>query len=374
MPGRPERFAAVVAGGGPAGAAAALVLARAGRRVLLLDEPPAHAFRIGESLPPAARPLLRDLGLLDGFLADGHLACYGNLSSWGSPALRSTDFLFDPNGHGWHLDRARFDARLRDEARAAGAEVRSGVRVANAEAAGGGWKISWADGSASGEVRCDGVVDASGRRCAVARRHGAIRRHHDALVSFYARFRPVAGTDRDGRTLIESTPEGWWYTALVPSGERVVAYQTDADLADRSALLSADGFAAALDGTEHVRAVLSAHGHALVDRPRGADAGSARLDRFVDGRGWLAAGDAALAFDPLSSQGLLNALYTGMKAGWALHAHCNGDGEALALYAGRLEEIHRAYQHNRTTYYGEEGRWADRPFWRRRAAVATVAD
>jgi len=33
------------------------------------------------------------------------------------------------------------------------------------------------------------------------------------------------------------------------------------------------------------------------------------------GEGWLAAGDAALSLDPLSSQGLFKALYTGLAGG-----------------------------------------------------------
>jgi flavin-dependent dehydrogenase len=43
------------------------------------------------------------------------------------------------------------------------------------------------------------------------------------------------------------------------------------------------------------------------------EAGGARLDRFF-GEGWLACGDAALSFDPSSSQGLLTALYSGKSA------------------------------------------------------------
>ena len=114
-----------------------------------------------------------------------------------------------------------------------------------------------------------------------------------------------------------------------------------------------------------MRAVLERHGYALADRPRGADAGSARLDRFA-GDGWLAAGDAAVAFDPLSSQGILTALYTGMKAGQALAAHLTDDSSALDAYAARLEEIHAAYRRNYAHFYAYERRWADRPFWRRR--------
>src|SRR5437773_1757634 len=126
----------VVAGGGPAGATAAIILARAARRVLLVDEPSVGAFRVGEALPPAARPLLRDVGVLERFLADGHLPSYGNVSVWSSAEPSVTDFLFNPHGHGWHLDRSRFDALLREEAHAAGAQVRSGVRLVQAEPGG----------------------------------------------------------------------------------------------------------------------------------------------------------------------------------------------------------------------------------------------
>ena len=368
------RFEAVVAGGGPAGAAAALALARGGRRVLLLDDSPAGAFRVGEALPPAGRPLLRDLGVLDAFLADGHLPCHGNLSAWGSPALHATDFFFGLDGHGWHLDRARFDAGLRDAARRAGAELRDGTRLAAAEPdPAGGWRVALSGEGGPGEARCGWLVDATGRRAAVARRAGAARLHDDALVAFHARFRPAREGDRDGRTLVEAAPDGWWYTALVPSGERVVAFLTDADLADRADLLSPHGFARRVEGTVHVRAALDAWGFAVHGRPRGADAGSARLDRFT-GPGWVAAGDAAVSYDPLSSQGIRTALYTGMLAGRALHARLDGDGSALAGYAHRLREVHAAYLRSRAEFYAYETRWADRPFWTRRHAwVAGLA-
>ena len=116
---------AVVVGGGPAGAIAALVLARAGRRVLLADRA-GGGPRVGEVLPPAARPVLRNLGLLPRVMADDHLTCRANASAWGSDNLGIRDFIFDVQGTGLHLDRARFDASLREAAAAAGADVISG--------------------------------------------------------------------------------------------------------------------------------------------------------------------------------------------------------------------------------------------------------
>ncbi|HEU0051974.1 MAG TPA: NAD(P)/FAD-dependent oxidoreductase [Longimicrobium sp.] len=361
------RFHALVAGGGPAGAAAALALARGGRRVLLVEGRPRPSFRIGESLAPAARALLRDLGALDRFMADGHLARHGNLSAWGAPRVHASDFIFEPHGHGWQLDRARFDASLRACAAEAGAVLRVGTRVARTARDGdGGWEVTLRSADRDEVARCDWLVDATGRSAALAREHGAARVRHDGLVAFFARFRPAREGDRDARTLIESAPDGWWYTALVPGGERVVAWLTDADLADRAALLAVEGFVAMLDRSLHVSEVLRKYDYAIAGRPVGADAGGARLERFV-GEGWIGAGDAALSFDPLSSQGILTALYTGMRAGEAIHAHLAGDAEALPAYAERLEEIHRAYRENHAVFYGYEARWRELPFWSRRA-------
>ncbi|HYN87908.1 MAG TPA: FAD-dependent oxidoreductase [Ardenticatenaceae bacterium] len=355
-----------IVGGGPAGAAAALALARAGRAVLLLEKDQIAAFKIGEALPPAVKPLLRDLGVWERFVADGHLPCYANLSAWGSDSLQSADFINDPNGRGWHLDRPRFDAFLRAEARAAGADVRAGssIQAYEWQPVRQEWALTLEDGD---RVRSQWLVDASGRRSIVARQQGIRRQADDALVGIYALFQPPShsqGSDRDSSTLIESGPDGWWYTARVPSGQRVVVYLTDADLLSRAARTQ-PGFQALVTTTRHIRARLAEHGYRLGEAPKGVAAQSARLERF-GGEGWLAIGDAALSFDPLSSQGILTALYTGMTAGQALHAHFSGEGLALEAYSERLATIYEVYLRNRDLCYAAETRWLDRPFWHRR--------
>ena len=117
-PTRLIRAEVLILGGGPAGAIAALNLAPM-RRVVLVERREQPAPRIGEALPPAARRLLTDMGLIDEFVAQGHAPCYGNRSIWGQIAPAETDFVRDPDGHGWHLDRARFDTWLRRVGRGA---------------------------------------------------------------------------------------------------------------------------------------------------------------------------------------------------------------------------------------------------------------
>ena len=366
----------VAIGAGPAGAIATLTLAQSGRSVLLIDDLPSPASeiqKIGESLIGAARPLLRNLGLLPLVEAGPHLPCYGNRSAWGSKQLIETDFIRDPHGPGWHLDRGQFDAALRQAAVAAGAQWRS-ARLRTATWNEGKWQIQLADG----EVQARWSIDATGRRAVLARSQGAVRQRDDDLVALYVWVKDCQ-RHTDSRTLVESTADGWWYTARLPNGFRVVALHVDAEEAV-AIRHQAGAWQDCLSRTVHLHPLLAeenAKGSASAKplllavaalKPTDLnvmEACGARLDRFY-GSGWLATGDASLSFDPLSSQGIFNALYTGMKAGQTVQAALNGQFIALTAYADRLEQIRAAYLRHHRLFYQSEHRWRDRAFWSKR--------
>ncbi|MEU6234380.1 tryptophan 7-halogenase [Kitasatospora sp. NPDC047058] len=354
----------VVAGGGPAGSAAALALAAQGRSVLL-----AHAASgpppVGEALPAAARMLLHDLGVAGTVPGEGHLPCYANRSAWGSEQLGTVDSINDPYGPGWHLDRALFDHRLREAAAAAGADVREALVRPTARHPDGTWTLTLHRPHPPGTVRCRRLVDATGRRAAIATTHGARRLVGDRLIALHVTLGPPAGAagSTDGTTLVEAVPDGWWYSALLPGGRLLVAFFTDADLP--AARVDAGLFRRRLAATGPTAARAAAHPFPGPAAPARAPAHTVRLDR-VHGDGWTAAGDAAAAFDPLSSQGILTALYTGRAAGLAVHGHLGGDPDALGGYAAHLAGVTAAYHRNHAAYYALEQRWPDRPFWQRR--------
>jgi flavin-dependent dehydrogenase len=341
-----------ILGAGPAGASAAIALARAGFQVTLFDEPAPPAFRAGECLPPNARPLLRELGVFEQFRAGGHLPCYGNASAWGSAELHTTDFIRNPHGNGWHLDRAAFDRMMLHATCQAGAALRVPGPDLEVERSGTGWKI--------GSGYADWLIDCTGRKAWLARRLGVRRAILDSLVSHVAVFQ-APQSDPDGLTLIESVPEGWWYTAAIPGNRRVAAFHTDSGSAADLALRAPAGFHALLAETRHTRARLA--GYELLYPPSVRPANTIRLEQFA-GERWLAAGDAAAAYDPLSSQGILTALDSGLRAARALIAGIS----PIEQYAPFLESQFASYLRLRAEYYRLESRWSNHTFWKSRAS------
>lgn len=364
-----RQFDVGVIGGGPAGSAAAITLARAGRSVLLIEKTDRETFKVGESLPPSITPLLRELGVLERFKSDQHLVSCGNESSWGGASLESTDFIRDPNSQGWHVDRPRFDAMLRDAARDAGAQVVESTRVARRERSeAGAWRLALEGAGGSSQARASWLIDCTGRRSWLARREGVKRKAYDNLMAFVTVFRETEvaqEADCDSLTLVESVEEGWWYTARVPGGRRVVVYLTDIGTRSAAAARHEAGYRALLDDTTHIRSRLRLYSRAMAGAPMITSSNSSRLER-VAGAGWLAAGDAATSFDPLSSQGVLTAAYSGLKAGRALDSHLSGDFDALRAYELRIGTVYDAYLDNRVECYRFEGRWQQSEFWRSR--------
>lgn len=364
-----ERADLIVVGGGPAGAATALALRRRGpARVLLVEASRFDGPRIGESIPPDTRLLLAELGLWESFAAEGHDPCHGSCSSWGSEQLGYNDFLFNPYGPGWHLDRRRFDAWLARAAQAAGAQVRTGTRVSAIERlAGGGFRVRLSRGEAPGEtIEARFIVDATGRPARVARQLGASRLLHDRLTFLYGFFPPGTGRRASSLTMLEAVPYGYWYAARLPDGKLVAAVAGDPEIVREEKLHCLEVWRSRLAGTRHVGGLLEADA-APEESLIACEAPSARLDRAA-GAGWLAVGDAASAFDPLAAQGIHKALEDGLRAAEAIGAWLEGDAQALESYADAIASRFDAYLRNRVYFYSGEQRWADAPFWKRRTA------
>ena len=356
-----------IVGGGVAGCAAAIALARVGCPVVVFERTEYQQTRIGETLPPRARVLLEELGVWEHFGRDGHSPASGSLAAWGSEELYENQFLFNPYGGGWHLDRPRFESRFAQRAEEAGARILRHVRVRSLRSlAERGWSVGVERAGKQESLECAVLLDASGRASFVGRRLGAERVDYDKLVGVYAFFR--AATDlNDTRTMVEAAPDGWWYSAYLPNAALVVAFMSDADLLPRGARALHAFWRQQLDATTYTRGRVD--GARLEGDVHTTRADSYRMSALI-GENWLAVGDAAMAFDPLSSHGLYNAMKSAIEAARALQRHFAGDGAGLSDYAGWAQRRFTRFVDMRAAYYGREARWPDSPFWQRRVGAA----
>jgi flavin-dependent dehydrogenase len=341
-------------------------------RVEVIEASEYERERIGESIPPDTHRLFDELGLLAAFQAEGHEPCFGSASSWGADELGYNDFVFNPYGKGWHLDRRRFDKWLAREVEASGVRLRRGLRFRDVIDHGRDGAVVTIEGTHGVRERIATrfVVDATGTRSLYARRMGAVRRSLDRLVSVAAFFRLPEGSSFAKLTLLEAVDYGWWYVAQLPDRRIVTAVATSHEIYKRRRFDRAPNWLDALSRTRHLSPVLAecqpVRASFLVSL-----APSFLLDRIF-GDHWLAVGDAASAYDPISSQGIYKALRHGLAAGRAIVRSLSGEfRENLDGHQRDIEAAFSEYARQRAYFYDLERRFPDAPFWVERQGEAS---
>ncbi|MGI9254819.1 MAG: tryptophan 7-halogenase, partial [Thermomicrobiales bacterium] len=314
--------------------------------------------RIGESHGPAGEELLDGLGLWERFLAGPHRPAAAFFSAWGAPIL-----LHRPAHRGWVLDRPAFDAMVHDAAASAVTHRLEGS-VRKVRRDDGGWRVDLADGVT---LHCRFLLDCTGCAAAIGRQLAGQRRV-DRLMACHAEMASSdVGIVPTPATVLESARDGWWYATLLPSGNAIVAWFTDPGSVP--ILRDPDAWAALQAESRFAIPWLASAGFMVPALPVAASVGTVLLDRVSDAKtGWAAAGDAAAAFDPLSSHGLVSALWMGGQAGRAAAAWLRGDPAPLDAYAQTVARGTARYLVERQAMYARERRFAGAPFWRRRLA------
>jgi flavin-dependent dehydrogenase len=363
----------LILGAGPAGAALALDLRRAGvEGVVMIDALVQRPMRVGEAAAPGLRPLLARLGLDERLETQGHRPCHGNRSLWGGESHDISDFVLRAQGPGWHLDRSTFDAWLLGEAQAAGAELLSPARLEGAHWDGDRWQAHLRHSGDSIVLEARWIVDATGRPAAFARRNGAALHRLDRLIALAVLAEPAAESDFGSYSQIEASETGWWYAAQLPGGKAMISLMTDNDIAKASGLFSAEGFATAWRATREI----SRLAEPATIAPAAFPAGTQFIDQAI-APGWLALGDALMAFDPLSASGITGAIEDAIVASELLVRLLDepAEKESKSLrhgYAARANAGLSQFMAEHRAIYATERRWPESPFWQRRSAAYTA--
>jgi 2-polyprenyl-6-methoxyphenol hydroxylase-like FAD-dependent oxidoreductase len=353
----------LIAGGGPSGSATALSLQARGIPCIVVDAPYPHAFKPGETLPANAQPLLRKLGIAQLLTEPEHLPCYGNRYVWGSETPSDQDFMQRLHNQGWHLDRLLFEQQLQQTCIDRGITWHKG-RITDCAPQGDHRLVTIRHhNQTETQVLCRFVVDATGRPSRIARSMSAERRVLDHLAGICTRVMPAQPVELQ-YTFIEACANGWWYAAPMPDHSLALAFMTDSDLLDNQ-LLQRKYLLQQAAGTHLLKDLLHDATPTSYQVLTQTASTSLLTQRF--GRNWLAVGDAAYAYDPVSSYGIVSSLEGGYYAGHAIADTLHGVPDALEAYDWIITQAFEVYRQMHRQQYAYEQRFGEHAFWERRA-------
>lgn len=212
----------LIVGGGPAGSTIAALLAERGFDTALVEKDRHPRFHIGKSLLPLNLPLLDRLGVLKQIERIGMLKLGAEFVS--PYHSKSVSFYFAMIGdvsldHAYQVRRSEFDHILIENAKAKGAVVTEGFRIAHLQflSEGGVVATGRAPNGEARRWRAKFIVDASGRDTLIASqlkiKHRNPKHNSAALYGHFTGAKRQAGK-AEGNISIFWFEHGWFW--LIP--------------------------------------------------------------------------------------------------------------------------------------------------------------
>lgn len=349
-----EHVDAIVVGARCAGSAAATALARAGRRVVAVDAAKFPSTTISTHLLFAGGVAeLARVGALERVEALGaprHGEAYIGMPG---AEVRGTYSPVDGIAYGMCVRRAGLDLALVETARAAGADVREGVKVTSLVEEDGrvaGVRVSSRGMQGEHTLRAPLVIGADGRRSTVARLVGASEHlsNPNGRACYYAYYedprtewRGTAAMWLAGRELgtVFPTDGGLALSLLMPPKERADEFRLDLEGEYDRTVAMLPGMAERLAGCTRVTKIVQS-----VEQPS--------YFRRSSGPGWALAGDAGHFKDPVTAQGIRDALRFGRLLGEA--------AAPVLGHAARLDAVVRKWELRREAECLETYHWTNR--------------
>jgi len=351
----------IIVGKGIAGLVVSLLLKRKGISHLLLDRTTARKqLALGETLPPSGLPLLQSLGLLDLFESNSlHRTC-GYHSAWGSTAIADHNFFFhSPFQYGLKLNKQSLE---QDLGSLTSENILRFERISAIRFEEQGVTVELQNDQGPIVLRGKCLVEATGRNRALLKLLGITSAEYDQLTAYSCHLPGREHPKITHGVFVESFEHGWGIVSRLSDEVQVMSLFSRQRVGMHRELKDYSCWPAILLGTAHLRDFLSAEAGIRVV---GGDAGSSRAAQLA-GKCWLATGDAAIAFDPLSSHGITNAVYTAHRAVGAIALHLSDrDEKHFREYAESLSAIFATYLRTRYELYQREQRWPGAAFWTR---------
>lgn len=338
-----------VLGAGPAGAAAAVGLARMGEDVVLIGEP--RRFDAVEGVSQRVVDALHSLGFE---------AALQHLAPPSARSARWNSVLSTANSERL-LKRQDFERALLDDLNRLGVAVVHGhIQEVDSTQPGRHVIRVVADGQER-TLQAAFLVEARGR---AAPAKGAPRVRGAETVSLLQYWQGAPGA---AHSAVQSCADGWAWMAALADGRRYLQLTMDAHSATLPQKKELGAYCRARFA-ELEAAAPFLRDAAPVGEPY-ARASTPILNAVVCGADWIRIGDAAMAVDPLSGNGIFQALSSALQApavvATLLHAPQDA-ALASEFHHRRIEELFYRFARIGRDFYREETQWPQSAFWANR--------
>lgn len=355
------KYTIIIVGAGPAGLATSLTLSAYNISHCIIDANAAATLKLGDALPPNAKPLLQQLGILHLLDSTYHIPYYGNQSIWGSNSLHQKEFIEGLHGHGYLLDRMHFENQLRELVVKNQTPFYNGFHVKKVVQKEHNIEVNIQNNTTNKKLEGNYMVDATGRKASVCRHLGIQKKELDSqfTISFWHQL-----SHKIPRQIwIEATENGWWYLAPNTQNQVNCMFFTLKELIpDKNEIPTF--LENELQKTLQIQQIIQPTSQELSEH-KCMPSGTSYLEQPY-GNKWIAVGDAAFSYDPISSYGITSALASGYYAGHALASKLANENDAFPSYRYVLENGAKAYLQKLKHQYKIETRWSDSYYWRNR--------
>ncbi len=350
----------IIIGNGIAGVTLAVLLQRKGISFVLLHrEGEKEPFALGETLPPSAMPLLEQLKLLSLFEENAYRKTYGYHSMWGSSRVTDINFYHqNPYKNGLKINKHQTLEKMRDLIRDDMVSYSKGFEIIHEEH---GNTVVLAKNEGVKIVQGKILIDATGRNRAVLQKLKVESTIYDELVSLSCHIPKIEHPKLTHEVYVESFKQGWGIVSALNETENICTIFTQKGHAILQKLKDVSQWKSVLSETIYLKDFLNEDAQIKF---KGGNANSS-VAAQIAGNNWLALGDTAMSFDPLSSHGITNSIYTASNASEAIEKKLNfADTEAFPEYDETMKTIFQQYVQSKNKLYQQETRWKEEAFWK----------
>lgn len=350
----------IIVGKGIAGIALSFLLKKKNIDHLVLDRIGRKKnIALAETLPPSAIPLLKYLDLLGVFEKNTIRKTYGYHSLWGKTTITDINFFLQPlYKNGLKINK---EAIIKDLEEVCKENIVRFENIRNISATNSKVFIEIENNSKNETITGTIIIDATGRNQVIVKKMNVSIHEYDNLTSFSCHIPRIAHPKLVHDVYVESFKEGWGIVSGLDKETNVVSVFTNKGNKIQQELKNYCNWRDVLSETLFLKDF-------IVRKPEikviGGKANSTKA-KEVYGKNWLAIGDAALSFDPLSSHGISTAIYTAKEAADAIQAYIEKeDITGFMKYSDTISSIFDSYCKHRDILYSSETRWADSCFWK----------